>query len=72
MGSDATRINITHYKSQRRKRSHAHLHGGLPFHSLQVQIIPQASLKMTMVLVMWQVNSHNPLSGHCPLNPEGV
>jgi len=23
-------------------------------------------------LVMWQVNSHNPLSGHCPLNPEGV
>jgi len=23
-------------------------------------------------LVMWQVNSHNPLSGHCPLNPEGM
>ena len=23
-------------------------------------------------LVMWQVNSHNPLSGHCTLNPEGV
>jgi len=23
-------------------------------------------------LAMWQVNSHNPLSGHCPQNPEGV
>ena len=23
-------------------------------------------------LAMWQVNSHNPLSAHCPLNPEGV
>ena len=23
-------------------------------------------------LVMWQVNSHNPLSGHCPLNPKGM
>ena len=25
-----------------------------------------------MKLVLWQVNSHNPLSGYCPLNPEGV
>jgi len=54
------------------KRSHAHLHDGLPCHSLQVQIIPPAALKMRMMLVMWQVNSHNPLGGHCPLNPEGV
>jgi len=23
-------------------------------------------------LAMWQVNSHNHFSGHCPLNPEGV
>jgi len=57
---------------ERTKRSHAHLHDGLPCHSLQVQIIPPADLKMRMMLVMWQVNSHNPLSGHCPLNPEGV
>ena len=23
-------------------------------------------------LAMWQVNSHNPLCGHCPLNPKGM
>ena len=23
-------------------------------------------------LAMWQVNKHNPLSGHCPLKPKGV
>jgi len=68
----AKRINIGQHKSQRTKWSHAHLHDGLPWHSLQVQIIPPAALKMRLMLVMWQVNSHNPLSGHCPLNPEGV
>ena len=31
----------------------------------QVQIIPPAALKMRMMLVMWQVNSHNPVGpGH--------
>jgi len=45
---------------------------GLPFHSLQVQIILPAALKIRMMLVMWQVNNHNPLNGHCPLNPKGV
>jgi hypothetical protein len=54
------------------KRSHAHLRDGLPCHSLQVQTILPAVLKMRMKLVIWQVNSHNPLSGHCPLKPEGV
>jgi len=24
------------------------------------------------MLVMWQVNSHNPACGHWPLNPKGV
>ena len=61
-----------HHKSQRMKSSHAHLRDDLPFHSLQVQIILLAALKMRMMLVMWQVNSHNPLSGHCPLNPKGI
>jgi len=31
-----------------------------------------AALKMRMMLVMWQVNSHNPACGHCPLNPKGM
>jgi hypothetical protein len=30
-----------------------------------------SALKMRIMLVMWQVNSHNPACGHCPLNPEG-
>jgi len=66
-----TRINITPHKSRRTKRNHNHFRDGLPFHSLQVQIIPSAALNLRMLLVMWQVNSHNPLSGHCILNPEG-
>ena len=69
MGLDVMRIKITHHKGQRMKRSHTHLHDGLPFHSLQIQIIPPAALKMRMMLVMWQVSSHNPVSGHCPPNP---
>jgi len=71
MGLDTTRLNITHHQSRRTKRSQAHLHNSLPFHSLQVHIIPPAALKMRMVLVMWQVNSHNSRGGHGPLNPEG-
>jgi len=66
-----TKINIALHKSRRTKRSHAHFRDGLPFHSPQVQIIPSAALKLRMMLVMWQVNSHNPLSGHCSLNTEG-
>jgi len=31
-----------------------------------------SSSEMRMMLVMWQVNSHNPACGHCPLNLEGV
>jgi hypothetical protein len=31
-----------------------------------------AVLKMRMILVMWQVNSHNPACGHCALNHKGV
>ena len=31
-----------------------------------------SSSEVVVGLVMWQVNSHNPLSGHCPLTPEGV
>jgi len=54
------------------KRSHIHLCDGLPFHSLKTQIFSPAALKMRLMLVMWQVNSHNPLCGHCPLNPEGM
>ena len=49
-----------------------HLHEGLLVHSLQAQIFLSATLKMRMVLVMWQVNSHNPACGHSPLSPEGV
>ena len=44
----------------------------LPVHSLQAQIFPPAALKMRMMMVMWKVNSHIYLSGHCLLNPEGV
>jgi hypothetical protein len=36
------------------------------------QIFPPAALKMRMIFVMWQVNSHSPACGHCPLNPKGV
>jgi len=31
-----------------------------------------AALKMRMMLIMWQVNSHNPACRPCPLNPEGM
>jgi hypothetical protein len=31
-----------------------------------------AALKMRMMLVTWQVNSHIPACGHCPLNPKGM
>jgi hypothetical protein len=55
-----------------RMTSHAHLHDGLQYHSLQAQIFPPVALKMIMMLVMWQVNSHNPACGHCLLNLEGV
>jgi hypothetical protein len=40
--------------------SHAHLRDGLQYHTLEAQILPPAALKMMMMLVMWQVNSHNP------------
>jgi hypothetical protein len=63
--------HITHLKKKKSKKSHAHLRDGLPFRSLKVQIIPPAALRIRM-MVMWQVNSHNPLSGRCPLNPEGM
>jgi len=52
--------------------NHAHLRDGLQYHSLQAQIFLPAALKMMMMLVMWQINSHNPACGQCPLNPEGV
>jgi len=48
------------------------LRDGLPYQSLQLQIFLPAALKMRMMLIMQQVNSHNPACGHCPLNPEGV
>jgi hypothetical protein len=54
------------------KRIHVPLRDGLPFHSFQAQIFPSAALKMRMMLVMWQVNSHNPVFGHCPLIAEGM
>jgi hypothetical protein len=41
------------------KRSHTHLHNGLPVHSLQAQIFLPAALKVRMMFIMWQVNSHN-------------
>jgi hypothetical protein len=65
-----TRINISHRKSRGTKRSHTHLHDSVPFHSLLVQIIPPAALKMRMLLAVF--NSHNPLCGHCPLNPKDM
>ena len=50
--------------------SHAHRRENLPFHSLcTAQTFPQARLRTRMLLRMWQVNSHNPRSGHCPLTP---
>jgi len=48
------------------------LRDGLQYQSLQAQIFLPAALKMRKTLVMWQVNSHNPACGYCPLNPEGV
>jgi hypothetical protein len=66
------RRNIMHLLTWRMKRNHAHLHDDLPVHSLQAQIFLPADLKMRMMLVIWQVNSHNPLNEHCPLNPEGM
>jgi len=65
------RRNIALLKTWR-TMNHAHLRSGLQYHSLQAQIFLPAALKMRMMLVMWQVNSHNPACGHCPLNPEGV
>jgi len=65
------RRNITFLRTWR-TTSHAHLHDGLPYQSLQPQIFLPAALKMRMMLVMQQVNSHNPACGHCPINPEGV
>ena len=63
-----------HYVSQESEDEEepAHLRDGLPFHGLLVQIILPAALKMRLLLVMWQINSNNPLCGHCPLNPKGV
>ena len=60
-----------HHKGRRTKRSPPP-RDSPTVRSHQVQIIPPAALKISMVLVIRQVNSHNPLSGHCPLNPEGV
>jgi hypothetical protein len=62
------RRNITHLRTLR-MMSNVYLCNGLPYPSLQAQIFPPAALKMRMMLVMWQVNSHNPGCGHCPLNP---
>jgi len=53
-------------------KSHAHLRDGLQYQTLQAQIFLPAALKMRMMLVMWQVNSHNPACGHCPLNLKDV
>ena len=72
MDSDSNKDKYYASQESEDKEEHGHLHDGLPFHSLQVQIILPAALKMRMMLVMWQVNSHNPLSGHRPLNPKGV
>ena len=38
MDSDSDEDNVTHLKTWKTKRSHAHLRDGLPFHSLQAQI----------------------------------
>jgi hypothetical protein len=70
MHSDRDEKIYSYYPSE--DMSHAHLHNGLPYPSLQAQILPPAALKMRMMLIMWQVNSHNPACGHCPLNPEGI
>ena len=61
-----------HLKTWRMKRSHTHLRDSLPFHNLQAQIFLLGALKMRRMLVMWQVNSHNPLSGYCPRNPKSM
>jgi hypothetical protein len=61
-----------HCKIRRTKRSHSHLRNGVLIHGLLVQIILPAALKMQMMLVIWQFNSHNPLCGQCPLSPEDV
>jgi hypothetical protein len=65
------RRNITLLRT-RRTMSHAHLCDSLQYQNLQAQIFLLAALKMRMMLVMWQVNSHNLACGHCPLNPEDV
>jgi len=41
-------------------------------HLSQAVSSSDSSARMTMLLRMWQVNSHNPCSGHCPLTPECV
>jgi len=50
--------------------SHANLRSSLQYEILQAQIFPPAALKMRMILVMWQVNSHNPACGHCQPQPQ--
>jgi hypothetical protein len=57
-----------HILTRRMNSSHAHLPDSLPFHSCAVRTILPAVLKMRVLLSMWQVNSHTPLCGHCPVD----
>ena len=69
----ATRRSTMHLVRRMKKWSHAHRRGNLPLHSLcPAQTLLRAPLKTRMLLRMWQVNSHNPCSGHCPLTPKCV
>ena len=51
MGSDSDKEKYYAPHCRWTNKSHAHLRNDLPFHSLQVQIILPAALKMMMV---WQ------------------
>jgi len=61
-GFGQRRGHISYQLTRRTSSSHAHLR---PFRSLPVQITPPAALKMREMLIMWQVDSHNPLSDSC-------
>jgi hypothetical protein len=66
MDSDSDEEKYSASEDTEGTTSHAHLRDVLQYRSLQVEIFPPASLKLRMMLVMWQVNSHNPACGHCP------
>jgi hypothetical protein len=63
------KLGMTHILLLQRmtKWSHAYYHDGLAVCCPQpARILLPASLKMRMLLFrMWQVNTHNPRSGHC-------